>query len=420
VVYVAFLSQNEALLKMICPCGNSEEGKGASLQPIDTASVAGAAAPSAAVPSPTVGTLVCEKEKLVSDEKPGKEEAGEAPGGAAAYCGCGCIGNPDVSFMEHIGMEDDGEPTMCECSVLSTVLLGLPSILGKDGWACGQCKAIGVCASAMKTCEFSLNITWLSKINAVLCIPWYLVFKFTIPCCDGDEDSDEEDGDGDEEGGAKTDPKDDEEAGEKEEEEKQDQWEHWTWCIPKYWITFFMAVGWIGAICYWMVEYCVEVGKMLDVSTAVMGLTVLSAGTSVPDALASINVAQKGKANMAVSNALGSNVFDIMLGLGLPYLLANIKSMLRGNTHNNCDVASAGLVLGQQIPVCMCTKDVEVYLVALFLVLFLTLIMFSASQFKLHPGVGIWMIFLYAAFAFAAIGRDQDLFAKDWLGESCK
>ena len=81
----------------------------------------------------------------------------------------------------------------------------------------------------------------LSKINAVLCIPWYLVFKFTIPCCDGDEDSDEEDGDGDEEGGAKTDPKDDEEAGEKEEEEKQDQWEHWTWCIPKYWITFFMA-----------------------------------------------------------------------------------------------------------------------------------------------------------------------------------
>jgi sodium/potassium/calcium exchanger 4 len=52
-----------------------------------------------------------------------------------------------------------------------------------------------------------------------------------------------------------------------------------------------------------------------------MGTTVLAAGTSIPDALSSISVAKDGFADMAVANAVGSNVFDIWLGLGLPWLL---------------------------------------------------------------------------------------------------
>ena len=50
-----------------------------------------------------------------------------------------------------------------------------------------------------------------------------------------------------------------------------------------------------------------------------MGTVVLAAGTSVPDALASISVARAGLGDMAVANAVGSNVFDIWLGLGLPW-----------------------------------------------------------------------------------------------------
>ena len=40
------------------------------------------------------------------------------------------------------------------------------------------------------------------------------------------------------------------------------------------------------------------------------------------DALSSILVARDGYGDMAVSNALGSNVFDIDLGLGLPYAIS--------------------------------------------------------------------------------------------------
>ena len=56
----------------------------------------------------------------------------------------------------------------------------------------------------------------------------------------------------------------------------------------------------------------------------VVGLVVLSVGTSVPDALASIIVAKQGQGNMAVCNALGSNVFNILLGLGLPWMIRSL------------------------------------------------------------------------------------------------
>jgi Ca2+/Na+ antiporter len=44
-----------------------------------------------------------------------------------------------------------------------------------------------------------------------------------------------------------------------------------------------------------------------------------SAGVSVPDALSSIAVIKEGLGDMAVSNAVGSNVFDILICLGLPW-----------------------------------------------------------------------------------------------------
>ena len=51
-----------------------------------------------------------------------------------------------------------------------------------------------------------------------------------------------------------------------------------------------------------------------------MGLTLLAAGTSVPDLLSSVIVARMGEGDMAVSSSIGSNIFDILVGLPLPWL----------------------------------------------------------------------------------------------------
>ncbi|XP_018619469.2 sodium/potassium/calcium exchanger 5 isoform X2 [Scleropages formosus] len=64
-------------------------------------------------------------------------------------------------------------------------------------------------------------------------------------------------------------------------------------------------------------------GETLQVPDTVMGLTVLAAGTSIPDTVASVMVAREGKGDMAMSNIVGSNVFD-MLCLGLPWFIKTV------------------------------------------------------------------------------------------------
>ena len=70
------------------------------------------------------------------------------------------------------------------------------------------------------------------------------------------------------------------------------------------------------------VDFAARAGCVLKVPGIVMGLVVIAAGTSVPDALSSILVAKNGQGDMAVANVLGSNVFNIFLGIGLPMMLS--------------------------------------------------------------------------------------------------
>lgn len=68
----------------------------------------------------------------------------------------------------------------------------------------------------------------------------------------------------------------------------------------------------------WMITV---IGSTLSIPDTVMGLTFVAAGVSVPDALSSIAVIKEGYGDMAVSNAVGSNVFDILICLGLPWFI---------------------------------------------------------------------------------------------------
>jgi len=86
-------------------------------------------------------------------------------------------------------------------------------------------------------------------------------------------------------------------------------------------VAFVVVVFWVAFYTYIMVDAAHRLGCFLEVPATVMGLIVLAAGTSVPDMIASISVAKAGFADMAAANAVGSNTFDILLGLGLPWLL---------------------------------------------------------------------------------------------------
>ncbi len=91
-----------------------------------------------------------------------------------------------------------------------------------------------------------------------------------------------------------------------------------------YWRAFVVSIGFIALLSYFLVEYAVVFADALNVPPIIVALTVLAAGTSVPDLFASVVVARQGRGDMAVANAVGSNVFDILIGLGLPWILVLI------------------------------------------------------------------------------------------------
>merc|ERR1712196_336019 len=90
------------------------------------------------------------------------------------------------------------------------------------------------------------------------------------------------------------------------------------------WVAFVLSIVWIGASSYVMIEGARVTGDTLGIHETIMGLTVLAAGTSVPDLLSSMVVAMKGKGDMAVSSSIGSNIFDVLFGLPLPWLTYTI------------------------------------------------------------------------------------------------
>merc|ERR1711907_58917 len=96
-------------------------------------------------------------------------------------------------------------------------------------------------------------------------------------------------------------------------------------CGQRYYLlTFVVSLLWITLLSYIMVTLMEKIGCAWSISSFIMGITFLAMGTSVPDALGSIAVAKEGEGDMAVSNAIGSNVFDICMGLGMPWFLATL------------------------------------------------------------------------------------------------
>ncbi len=109
---------------------------------------------------------------------------------------------------------------------------------------------------------------------------------------------------------------------------------------------FLISIALIAATCWVLVESAIGLSDILGVPKMVIGLIVLGIGTSVPDIVSSAIVAKQGRGGMAVSNAIGSNIFDIFIGLGLPWLLKSIITNDSIATSTEGLGVAVGLLLG--------------------------------------------------------------------------
>ncbi len=149
------------------------------------------------------------------------------------------------------------------------------------------------------------------------------------------------------------------------------------WTLP----VFVVSLGLIGGAAYGLVEAGVALAGALGVAPTIVALTVIAGGTSVPELFASALLARRGKGDMAVANALGSNTFDIFVSLGLPLAIA---IALRGPVE---DVGRA---------------NVMVSVLLLFATLAAVLVLLAVQRFRVGRPFGVALILAYALYVVAA------------------
>ncbi len=90
------------------------------------------------------------------------------------------------------------------------------------------------------------------------------------------------------------------------------------------WLHFALASAGIAVLvtgAHLMVQGGVSLAHMLGVSDAVIGLTVVAFGTSLPELATSVTAALRGEAELSIGNVLGSNVFNLGLVVGSAFAI---------------------------------------------------------------------------------------------------
>merc|ERR1711935_1148654 len=127
------------------------------------------------------------------------------------------------------------------------------------------------------------------------------------------------------------------------------------------------------------------IGHTVQIPSVIMGLTLLAAGTSVPDLLTSVIVARMGEGDMALSSSIGSNIFDILVGLPIPWIAYTAMNH----------------------PITIKSKNVWVYIFTLLGMLVFVVFCTHMQGWKLTKLLAFFMLIFY--FAFLALALSLEL-----------
>lgn len=88
-----------------------------------------------------------------------------------------------------------------------------------------------------------------------------------------------------------------------------------TYLRPIFWI----AIGVISITkgADWLVQGATQVALLLEISPAIIGVTIVAIGTSLPEVAASLAASLKGERDLAVGNVIGSNLYNILAIIGI-------------------------------------------------------------------------------------------------------
>lgn len=153
------------------------------------------------------------------------------------------------------------------------------------------------------------------------------------------------------------------------------------------WILLFSSTLVIALACAGLVEGCKGISNDFAINPLFIALILVAAASSVPDAIISMRDARRGNHDDALSNVLGSNIFDITISMGLPLA---VYLLFTGQT---IDFSVAGKTL----------IDIRIMLVLVTLVT-MCVFYFAKTLQKKHV---LTLVSLYSIFIIYAIGASD-------------
>jgi cation:H+ antiporter len=139
----------------------------------------------------------------------------------------------------------------------------------------------------------------------------------------------------------------------------------------------------------WMVDSAVEIAESFGLSELVIGLTIVAAGTSLPELATSVLATIKGERDIAVGNVVGSNIFNILGVLGL-----------------------SGLVAKTELQASSFVQDVDVPV--MILVAAICLPVFFSGRNLMHRYEGFCFVVAYLLYVTYLVWNSSDGGAPDW------
>jgi cation:H+ antiporter len=140
----------------------------------------------------------------------------------------------------------------------------------------------------------------------------------------------------------------------------------------------------------WLVDAAVVFAKSLGVSDVVIGLTIVAAGTSMPEVATSVMAAIKGERDIAVGNVVGSNTFNILGCLGLSGIASGSLGLVVPEAVLNFDIWIMLAVALACIPVFMTGREIARWEGGVFLLYYVAYVAYLILAAQQHAALGTY------------------------------
>ena len=127
----------------------------------------------------------------------------------------------------------------------------------------------------------------------------------------------------------------------------------------KWWLSLIFIAGGLAGVIFGgdlVVDSASKIAVNLGMSEALVGLTIVAVGTSLPELVTSITAARKGDSGMALGNVVGSNIFNLVFILGSSSVLSTIGT----NPDTMFDMLFClGVTIFTFVAIALCKKKVN-------------------------------------------------------------